>query len=131
MRIQAIAWKVILVCFFSLGAYAADSNEKDMRRLFDKYDQVMSQQKVELIDEVFTKKFLEAHGGKEAYAEKVKTLPYIKPKKGVVKFFQKLKRSKVGKFFTVKDNQDGEISKSFIVKEEDGKLKIDGTVSDG
>jgi hypothetical protein len=131
MRVQAIAWKVILVCFFALSAHAANSEEKDMRKLFDKYEKVMSQQETKLIEEVFTKKFLEAHGGKEAYAEKVKTLPYIKPKKGVAKFFHKLKRSKVGKFFTVKDNQDGEVSKSFIVKEEDGKLKIDGTVSDG
>jgi hypothetical protein len=130
MRIQTTIAKLLLVCLISVSAFG-QTIEKDMRKLFDKYDQVMNQQKVELIDEVFTKKFLESHGGKDAFVEKVKTLPYIKPKKGVAKAFARLKKSKVGKFFTVKDKQDGDVSKEFIVKEEDGKLKIDGTLSDG
>ncbi len=130
MRIQITIAKLLLVCLIS-GAAFAQTTEKDMRKLFDKYDQVMGQQKVELIDEVFTKKFLDSHGGKEAFTEKVKTLPYVKPKKGISKAFARLKKSKVGKFFTVKDKQGDIVSKEFIVKEEDGKLKIDGTLSDG
>lgn len=130
MRLQIFIAKILIFCLISSSAIA-QTTEKDMRKLFDKYEEVMNQQKVELIDEVFTKKFLESHGGKEAFAEKVKTLPYVKPKKGIAKAFARLKKSKVGKFFTVKDKRGDDVSKEFIVKEEDGKLKIDGTLSDG
>ncbi len=130
MRIHHTIAKILLVLMLAQSAFAK-SNDKEMRILFDKYDEVMKQQKTELIEEVFTKKFLEGHGGKEAYEAKIKTLPYVKPKKGIAKVFARLKKSKVGKFFTVKDKQDGDVSKEYIVKEEDGKLKIDGTLSDG
>ena len=131
MRVQSLAKKILLVCLlFSFSAFGG-AQEKEMRKLFDKYDQVMNQQKVELVDEVFTKAFLEGHGGKDEFVAKVKTLPYVKPKKGIAKLFQKLRKSKVGRFFTVKEKRDGDVSKEFIVKEEDGKLKIDGTLSDG
>lgn len=134
MRVQNLAKKILLICLlFSLSAFGADdkARKKEMRVLFDKYEEVMNQQKVELVDEVFTKAFLEGHGGKEEFVAKIKTLPYVKPKKGIAKLFQKLKKSKVGRFFTVKEKRDGIVSKEFIVKEEEGKLKIDGTVSDG
>lgn len=128
MRIQSHSWKVLLVLLLSFNAFGA--SDKEMQKLFAKYDQVMDQQKVELIDEVFTKEFLEGHGGKEQFIAKVKTLPYIKPKKGLARILQKFKTSKVGKFFTVKSKTEGSRSQNFIIKEEDGKLKIDGTIGD-
>lgn len=129
MRIQSHSWKVLLVLLLSFSAFA--SSDKEMQKLFAKYDQVMDQQKVELVDEVFTKEFLEGHGGKEKFVAKVKTLPYVKEKKGLARILQKFKSSKIGKFFTVKSKIKGARSQEFIVKEEDGKLKIDGTVGDG
>lgn len=129
MRIQSHSWKVLLVLLLSFNAFGA--SDKEMQKLFAKYDQVMDQQKVELIDEVFTQGFLEGHGGKDKFIAKVKTLPYVKPKKGLGRILQKFKTSKVGKFFTVKSKTEGARSQDFVIKEEDGKLKIDGTIGDG
>lgn len=129
MRFQSHSWKILLVLLLSFNALAA--TDKEMQALFGKYDQVMNQQKVELVDEVFTKEFLEGHGGRDQFVEKVKTLPYVKEKKGLGRLIQKLKKSKVGKFFSVKSKDKGAKAQEFIVKEEDGKLKIDGTVGDG
>lgn len=130
MRIHTSIFSVIILSLLSLNVFGASRN-KEMKDLFKKYDEIMNQQRVELVDEVFTKDFLQGHGGKEQFVAKVKTLPYIKPKKGLGLFLQGLKKSKVGKFFSVKTVSDGSHSKEFIIKEEDGKLKIDGTVGDG
>ena len=130
MRIQAAArTQIVLLLLLSFSAFG--ESQKEMNLLFEKYDEVMNQQKVELIDEVFTQDFLKGHGGKEEFITKVKTLPFVKKKKGPGIFVQKFKKSKVGKFFSAKAKADGSHSKEFILKEEDGKLKIDGTVSDG
>ena len=130
MRIQCLAKKILQVAFFfSLSAFA--SPEKEVKTLFENYDEVMSRQKIELIDEVFTQEFLKEHGGKEEFVTKVKTLPYLKKKKGLGIMLQKLKASKVGKFFSIKAKSGAAHSSEFILKKENGKLKINGTVSDG
>jgi hypothetical protein len=121
----------LILTIFSFSAFSASDTDKEMRKLFEKYDKIMYQQQVELVDEVFTKAFLEHQGGKEAFIAKVKTYPYVKEKKGLARLLQKFKKSKVGKFFTVKAKTEDSKSTNFIVKEEDGKLKIDGTIGDG
>ena len=131
MRFQIIA----LICIFSLNLYASD--DKAMKELFEKYDKVMQQHKVELVDEVFTKKFLTDNGGKEEFVLKLKELPKVKEKKGLGSLLRKWKKSKTGKIFFANVNSEEKVKESpthqsqFVVIEEDGKLKIDGTVSDG
>jgi hypothetical protein len=126
--------KLIFLIFalFSFSAFSVSDTDKEMRKLFEKYEKVMYQQKVELVDEVFTQDFLKHQGGKEAFIAKVKTYPYVKEKKGLARLLQKFKKSKVGKFFTVKAKTEDSKTTNFIIKEEeDGKIKIDGTIGDG
>ncbi len=130
MRIQ-----LVLLSLFLGSAFAAD--QADMNALFMKYDLVMLKHQVELADEVFSKKFFDGHGGKAEFIEKVKELPKstqkslpfskIEWKPGVKgnMFFAKLPKTTSNKSNTTK------ASTEFIVVEEDGKLKIDGTLSDG
>ena len=134
MRIQLI----FLLCLFTLGAQAR--SDKEMKELFDKYDKIMKHHKVELVEEVFSKKFLQENGGKEEFLVKVKELPKVKEKKSLRKLLQSWKKSKIGGMFfaKVKDEDQDKAKPSapthesqFIIIEEDGKLKIDGTVSDG
>lgn len=128
MRIQLI----ILLSLFSLSAFAVD--DKSMKELFAKYDQVMDQKKTDLIDEVFTKKFIRDSGGKEELTDKIKELSappspsktsmsWKKGQKGEV-YLAKVKETSTNK---MKAGHEAE----FIVITEDGKLKIDGTMSDG
>ena len=136
MRIQLIA---TLLCLISFGLHAVtDVDDKRMQELFEKYDKIMNEQQTELVDEVFTKKFLKDNGGKEEFIAKVKELPPVKKKKGLKKLLQNWKKSKVGKIFFAKvkdENQDQPqkhpAESQFVILEEDGKLKIDGSVSDG
>ena len=116
MRIQL----TILILIFALNANASD--DKRMKMLFENYDKVMKQHKVELIDEVFSKKFLKDNGGKEEFVEKVKELPKMKRKMSLLKSWRK---TKIDKTYFAKINEA-----QFIIIEEEGKLKIDGTVSD-
>lgn len=116
MRIQL----TILILLFSLNGNAAD--DKRMKELFQNYDKVMKQHKVELVDDVFSKKFLKDNGGKEEFIEKVKELPKEKKKINILKSWRKTKIENTY-FAKIKEAQ-------FIIIEEDGKLKIDGTVSD-
>lgn len=132
MRVQLIT----LLCLFSFSVFASD--DKKMNELFDNYDKVMNEHQVELVDEVFTQKFLKENGGKEEFIAKVKELPKVKKKKGLRKLLQNWKKSKVGKIFfaKVKDEdpdkpQKHPVESQFVILEEEGKLKIDGTVSDG
>lgn len=127
MRIQLI----LLICLFTTSVYA--SQDKAMSELFVKYEQVMSYHKVELVDEVFTKKFLKENGGKDEFIEKVKDLPLKKEKKGFGKLLDRWKKSKMKNMFfaKIKTESSPHPESSFIVVEEDGVLKIDGTVSDG
>lgn len=131
MRISIIA----IICIFSLSLHASD--DKSMKELFVKYDKIMKQHSVELVDEVFTKKFLDENGGKEEFISKVKELPKVKERKGLGKILRSWKKSKVAKMFFAniadKESKPDEPSREsqFIVVEENGVLKIDGTVSDG
>jgi hypothetical protein len=131
--------RVLLVIFLSLFTLGLQANEdKEMKELFHKYDKIMKHHRVELVEEVFTQKFLKENGGKEEFIAKVKELPKLKERKGLRSLLRSWKKSKVGKIFFAKvkdEDSDKEKSPSpesqFIVVEEDGKLKIDGTVSDG
>lgn len=129
MRIQLI----LLATLFSFSTVAVD--DKSMKDLFQKYDSVMDQKKIELIDEVFTKKFIKESGGKEELVEKIKelTVPPVVPKtqmtwkkgqKGSI-YLARVKELSPNKSKTAQHESE------FIVVEEDGKLKIDGTISDG
>lgn len=131
MRILLIALALIL----SAQVMAAPAQEKEMKALFVKYYQVMEQHKVELIDEVFSKKFITDNGGKEAFAKDVKELPKFAGKnlkeadisftKGVMDemYFAKVKQAP-------SKDKTAHVPE-FIVVVEDGKLKIQGTLSDG
>lgn len=127
MRIQLVT----LLCLFSLNLFASD--DKAMKELFDKYDLVMKRHKVELVDEVFSKKFLKDNGGKEEFIAKVQELPKEKRQR-LKKLLQSWKKSKVGRIFFAKvkdeDNKKAGPESQFVIIEEDGKLKIDGTISD-
>lgn len=120
-----------MLFFLTTPLFAYD--DKAMSELFIKYEQVMSYHKVEIVDEVFTKKFLKENGGKDEFIEKVKDLPLKKEKKGLGKLLAKWKKSKMKNIFfaKIKTESSPHPESSFIVVEEDGKLKIDGTVSDG
>lgn len=129
MRIQLI----LLTALLSFNVVAVD--DKSMQELFKKYDSVMDHKKVDLIEEVFTKKFIHQSGGKDELIEKIKELEsppsntktsmtWKKGTKGTM-YFAKVKEVTSNK--SKKDNHEAE----FIVVEEDGKLKIDGTLSDG
>lgn len=126
MQLQIAA----LLFFIMSSAFA--SNDKTMNELFKKYDLVMDEKKVELVDEVFSKKFLRENGGKEDFIDKVKSLPIQKnaPKmkiswrKGVKDDIFFAKASPAVKSKTSHDSPE------FIIVNEDGKLKIDGTLGD-
>jgi hypothetical protein len=129
MRFQ-ITFMIFFVSFYAFGV-----DDRSMGELFQKYESVMDQKKIELIDEVFTKKFIKESGGKKELISKIKSLPetltqpqttmsWKKGLKGEV-YFAKLKEN---------NNNKGATSSSeaeFIVIKENGKLKIDGTISDG
>lgn len=131
MRIQLI----LTTLLFSSLTFAVD--DKSMKDLFAKYDLVMDQKKVELIDEIFTEKFIKASGGKEELISKIKELPTPKEKnlpapqttwrkglKGNV-YFAKVKEVSANK------SKQAPHEAEFLVIEDNGKLKIDGTLGDG
>ena len=131
MRIQLI----LIFILFTFSALAI--NDKSMQELFSKYDSVMDQKKVQLIDEVFTQKFIKEAGGKEELIEKIKELPQAK-EKSIQKTKMTWKKGLKSElyFATVKDVSPNKTKKDkdeseFIIMKEDGKLKIDGTISDG
>ena len=127
----------ITALFILCSSIAFAKGDLEVRDLFKKYDQVMDKQEVKLIDEVFSKKFIKTSGGKKELIEKVNGLaspkkvskpsPEITWKKGLKGeiYFVKMKE-----LSSEKDSK-GEHEAEFIVVEEDGKLKIDGTISDG
>ena len=128
-------FQLIILLLLSLNANA--SSDKEMAELFRKYDSVMLGHKVELIDEVFTQKFLESAGGKKEFSEGVKELPktnlkslpapLISWKKGVKDEIWMAKRKDAP---AKKKGAPAESGNQFIIVKENGKLKIDGTMSD-
>ena len=125
----------ILMLLLGISSASA-ADEKSMNELFKKYEQIMDQKKVELIDEVFSQRFLRETGGKKEFVEKINELPVTATKQEAVVswkkglkgeiYFARLRESALEKTKTP-DNGGSE----FIVIKEDGKLKIDGTISDG
>ena len=126
-----------LIILFILSGSAFASSDKEMAELFKKYDSVMLGHKVELIDEVFTRKFLDSAGGRKEFSEGVKELPksnlkslpapLISWKKGMKDELWLAKRKETP------DKKKGapvESGNQFIIVKENGKLKIDGTMSD-
>jgi hypothetical protein len=130
MRLQIIALALVI----SSGVFA--SAETEIKALFKKYYQVMDQHKVELVDDVFSKKFLTDNGGKEEFIKGVKEIPKSSAKT-LPSVDVSFKKGVVDEMYFVKPKQ-GTLDKSksssgpeFIVIKEDGKLKIQGTASDG
>lgn len=130
MRLQLI----ILLFLFSIPSFA--ESDKEVRELFKKYDLIMKGHKTELIDEVFTKKFLKEVEGREAFIKRIKTLPKspeksiptpdVEWKKGLKDeiYFAKFKENK-------KDKSKADASHTeFVLVKENGKLKINDTLSD-
>ena len=123
---------LILSLCLSMNAFATD--DKSMQELFKKYDSVMDQKKIELIDDVFSKKFISESGGKQELIDKIKELPNML---AVTKTEMTWKKGHKGEtyFARVKDvssnkKKDASPVTEFVVIKEDGKLKIDGTVGD-
>ncbi len=126
-----------LIIFLLFIGQAFASSDKEMAELFTNYDSIMLKHKVELVDKVFTEKFLKNSGGKEEFVEKVKELPKdeskslglpsVSWKKGNKDeiYFANLKEISSDKKKSSKDSGN-----RFIVVRENGKLKIDGTMSD-
>lgn len=126
-----------LIIFLLLMGQAFGASDKEMAELFTNYDAIMLKHKVELVDNVFTEKFLKESGGKEEFISKVKELPKVETKslgmpsvswkKGNKDemYFANLKEISSDKKKPAKDSGN-----RFIVVRENGKLKIDGTMSD-
>jgi hypothetical protein len=124
---------ILLTLLLSFTAtLASASDEKAIKELLINYDKVMTEHKTELVDEVFTKKFLSESGGKEEFIEKIKELPKVKKKSKIKRILESWKKSKIGNMLVAKVKKDvsTKSSSNFVIIEEDGKLKIDGTISD-
>ncbi len=133
MRIQLI---LIATLFLNI---AHASSEKAMRNLFIKYDAVMLRQQTQYVDEIFSAKFLESHGGKEEFIAMIKELPNDSSKSFLPPIFSWRKTNKADLFFaTLKpldsafksNDKEKKSGTQFIIVKEKGKLKIEGTVSD-
>lgn len=127
---------LLVLLLTTLGSMARASDEKSIKELIQKYELVMSEHKIELVDEVFTKKFLRESGGREEFIEKIKELPKAKKKTKLKRILERWKKSKIGNMFVAKVRKDSNSknnsevpSSNFVIVEEDGKLKIDGTIS--
>ncbi len=135
MQVQLIT--ILLGLCFSLSVIADDS--KEAKELFINYSKVMDQHKVELIDDVFTEKFIKESGGKDELIEKIKSLPLQKsitqkPVKVELKPGVKTKDLVFAKFSEsshLKGGKSEDSHSEFILIREKGKLKIQGTLSDG
>ena len=127
-----------LIILFILSSSAFASSDKEMAELFRKYDSVMLGHKIELIDDVFTMKFLESAGGKKEFSEGVRELPKsdikslgapkISWKKGLKDELWLAKRA--DPIIDKKKGAPVSSGNQFIIVKENGKLKIDGTMSD-
>ncbi len=134
MRVQLALFGFV---FTLTGAFG--STDRSMAELFHKYDQVMLHKKVELVDEVFSQKFLKENGGKAEFVSKVKGLPPVTNKSLLPVPKVRWKKGESDKLFLARLRDLNPRNKAkkeqhgteFIVVEEAGKLKVDGTLSDG
>jgi hypothetical protein len=122
----------ITALLYFLSSAVMASSEKSMNELFKKYDQVMDAKKIELIDEVFSKKFLRESGGKEKLASKVKALPVEKNLPETKVSWRKGAKDEIyfARIKPTRKSKQAAQGPEFIIIEEDGKLKIHGTLSD-
>ncbi|GEM_PF-1193560 len=135
MQVQLIA--LLLGLCLSMNVIASD--EKEAATLFKQYSKVMDLHKTELIEEVFTEKYIKSAGGKKELIEKIKELPILKSANIAtpeVKIQQGVKSpdiifAKVKEKSSLKNNKESFSHSDFILVRENGKLKIDGTISDG
>jgi hypothetical protein len=119
-----------------LGAAPARArDDASVRELFRKYDQVMDEKKVELIDDVFSSRFLKESGGRTELVEKIRELASPPAKRETAVTWRKGTK---GEIYFARPRDAGEKAKApesgsseFVIVNEDGKLKIDGTMSDG
>lgn len=126
MRIQLILFFIL----FSLKSFAVD--DKSIQDLFKKYDQVMDQKKTELIDEVFSQKFIKDSGGKQELIDKIKDLT-VPPSPQETKVTWKKGKGELilARSQSASSNKSKQKSTTeYIVVIENGKPKIDGTLSD-
>jgi hypothetical protein len=129
MRIRLILY-LLSYCMSSFAV-----TDPEVKELFTKYDQVMDRKKIELIDEVFSKKFIKESGGKKELISKINSLPVpLVESKSEVSW----KESTKGKFYLARYKETSAFKSStgspeteFILVKENGYLKIDGTISDG
>lgn len=111
-----------LFIFLNYETWAID--EKSISDLFSKYDQLMDDKKIDLIDELFTEKFIKDNGGRDEFIKKIKQLSYVKNKKpSKIKWKEGRKKNR----YLVKLN---DLPLEFIVVEENKKIKIDETIGD-
>ena len=113
---------LLLIC---LPFVAEANDDKTIKELFVKYEKIMFEKKLDLIDEVFSQKFLKESGGKSEFIGKVKGLAQPKKKKPLAPTWKKGKRSDI---YLAKLRAGA--GSEFIIVREAGTLKIDGTMSD-
>ena len=125
---------ILFISLVSFSSFASDDSE--VRDLFNRYERVVSGHETELIDEVFSARFLKDNGGKDEFADKVKSIPKSSDKSMPLTMISWKKAAK-SENLMVKlkpSSKDKSVSKQsendFIVVRENGKLKIDGTVGD-
>lgn len=125
MRLQLIC----LCLLFSSFALADD--DKVIKELFAKYEQVVTEKKVELIDEVFTADFIKDSGGKKELEAKIKEDKVTK--KSAPPTITWHKGAKGNRFYAKRIEADKKehSGSQFIVEQENGKYKIGGTLGDG
>jgi len=120
---------MFILLLLSLSVHS--SEEKEFKLLFEKYQTLMANKKVELIEEVFSTKFLKDNGGKKELIQKIRELkidkkrpdPKLNFRKGLMDEIYFVKLVPAGK-------SADSVSNEFIIKKENGKFKIDGTMTD-
>jgi hypothetical protein len=128
MRFQ-VTFFMLFISFYAFGV-----DDQSMNELFQKYDSIMDHKKIELIDEVFTKKFIKGSGGKKELINKIKSLPESLVQSQTTMSWKKGNKGEIYLATLKEKSLNKKISSSseaeFIVIKENGKLKIDGTISD-
>lgn len=126
--------KITLTLFLYSLSVLAEVDNKSMQELFKKYDRIVTNHEVALIEEVFSKDFLKGDAAKTDLIEKIKSIP--KGEKALPVDTMTWKKGVKGKMYFAKlkipaVKKEKESEAEFIVIEENGKPKIDGTISDG
>jgi hypothetical protein len=114
---------LFFILIFSLSAFG--QSDADFKKLFTEYVEVISGNKPALMDEVFTQKFLKEAGGEKSLLSKIKS---DKDKSKVDLSKLKWRKGRSGQSYFVK--LDPASTSDIVVKKENGKLKIDQTLSD-